>query len=170
MGLNRAGLILLAAAILAPQAYAADLKVGVVDSRRAMVSSKEGRSAEKVVSGLVDKMKKRIEPKDNELKRLGEEFESQRSVLSPEALEERRLDLVKRQRDLERDMREAQDELEIENRKLMQPIIKKVDEVLKKIGKDKGFTVILEKGTPGVLYFQDSLDITDLVIQGLNEG
>lgn len=161
--------LLLAVLLLPLAGRAEDLKVGVVDSRRAMVSSKEGRAADKVMADLFEKKKKKIEPLDEELKRRKEEFDSQRFVLSKEALEERRLDLMKRQRDLERAMSEAQEELEIEQRKLMQPLVKHTDEVLTKLGKEKKFTVILEKSSPGVLYFKDSLDITDLVIQRLDE-
>ena len=41
---------------------------------------------------------------------------------------------------------------------------------MKEIGKDKGFDLVLDRSTPGVLYSTDSLDITDLVIKKLNEN
>ena len=155
--------------LLAYPSQAAELKLGIVDSRKAMVSSSEGKAAEKVIGDLVEKKKKQIGPLEQELNRLREEFESQQFVLSREAREERRLELVKRQRDLERDMREAQDELELEQRRLMQPLVKQLNEALQELGKDKGFTMILDKTSPGVLFFSDKLDITDLVIKKLNK-
>ena len=118
----------------------------------------------------MEKKREQIEPLERDLKRKEEEFESQKYVLSRSALEERKLELVKQQRDRERSMREAQDDLEIEQRKLMQPILKQVEKALEEIGKDKDFTVILEKASPGVVYAHDSVDITDLVIQKLNDN
>ena len=45
-----------------------------------------------------------------------------------------------------------------------------MEKALEEIGKDKDFTVILEKASPGVVYAHDSVDITDLVIQKLNDN
>ncbi len=160
----------LGALLLTGSATAADVKLAVVDQRRALISSNEGRKAEKVLKALMEKKREQIEPLERDLKRKEEEFESQKYVLSRTALEERKLELLKQQRDLERSMREAQDELEIEQRKLMQPILKQVEKALEEIGKDKDFTVILEKASPGVVYAHDSVDITDLVIQKLNDN
>ena len=39
---------------------------------------------------------------------------------------------------------------------------------VKEIGRDKGFDLVLDRSTPGVLYSTDTLDITELVIKKLN--
>jgi outer membrane protein len=111
-----------------------------------------------------------LRPREAELKRLTEEFESQRFVLSKEALQEREINLLKQRRDLERDFQSAQEELEIEQRRIMDPLLRDVRAAVHKVGEANSFTVILERGSPGVLYFETGLDITDLVIQSLNEG
>ena len=41
-------------------------------------------------------------------------------------------------------------------------------EIVEEVGKSKGFTLILRRGTPGVLYSREKLDITDLVIEKYN--
>ena len=159
----------LAGLLLAGSALAADsIRIAVVDQRRAVASSNEGRKAEKLLKSLMDKKRNQLGPLEQELKRQQEEYESQKYVLSRSALEERKLDLLKQQRDLERSMREAEDELEVENRKLMQPLLKQMQKDLAEIGKEKDFTIILETASPAVLYAEESIDITDLVIQKLN--
>ncbi len=152
-----------------PVAAADSVRIAVVNQQRALASSNEGRAAEKTLQSLMQKKRTQLEPLEQELKRQREEFESQRYVLSRSALEERKLDLLKRQRDLERSMREAEDELEIENRKLMQPLLKRIESALSELGKEKDFTVILETKSAAVLYAEESIDITDLVIQKLNK-
>ncbi len=156
--------------LLAGSAAAAEsVRIAVVNQQRALASSNDGRAAEKTLKSLMEKKRTQLEPLEQELKRQREEFESQKYVLSRSALEERKLDLLKRQRDLERSMREAEDELEIENRKLMQPLLKRIETALSELGKEKDFTVILETKSAAVLYAEESIDITDLVIQKLND-
>jgi outer membrane protein len=74
------------------------------------------------------------------------------------------------QRDLERDFQAAKDELAVQNRKLLAPLMKKLEEAVKEIGKDKGFDLVLERSNSGILFSTDSLDITDLVIKKLNDN
>ena len=152
-----------------PAAAAESVRIAVVNQQRALASSNEGRAAEKALKSLMQKKRTELEPLEQELKRQQEEFESQKYVLSRSALEERKLDLLKRQRDLERSMREAEDDLEIENRRLMQPLVKRIEQALSEIGKEKDFTVILETKSTAVLYAEESIDITDLVIKKLNK-
>ncbi|MFQ5515660.1 MAG: OmpH family outer membrane protein [Myxococcota bacterium] len=148
---------------------AEEARIAVVDGRRALIASNEGRAAEKALKRLMDEKKKAIEPEEAELKRLQEEFETQQYVLSPTAAQDRKLELIKRQRDLERRIREAQDDFELEQRKLMQPLLAEVEKIVRELGEQKGFALVLEKSSPGVLYTADALDITDLVIERLNE-
>ncbi len=144
--------------------------IAIVDTTRAAANSKEGKAAEQVLKDLRDRKREEFGPKDEKLKRLRDEYETQRFVLSKEALQERELELLKMQRGLERDLEEAQEEFEIEQRKLMQPILKSILRVVNEVARDKGYGVILEKTSPGVLFYSDQLDITDEVIQRLNEG
>ena len=58
----------------------------------------------------------------------------------------------------------------LEQVRLLQPVEKQVIQAIQEIGKEKGFSVILDRGAPGVVYHRDSLDITDLVVKRLNEG
>ena len=151
-------------------ASAQELKIAFVDARRAVAGSKQGKAAKQRLDSVSEKKRDELRPREDALKRLTEEFESQRFVLSKDALQEREITLLKKRRDLERDFQSAQEELEIEQRRIMDPLLREVRNAVQSVGETKGFTVILERGSPGVLYFEDGLDITDLVIQRLNEG
>lgn len=144
--------------------------IAIVDTTRAAANSSEGRQAEKVLTDLQEKKRSEFQPKQDELKRKAEELESQRFVLSEEALQERQFDLVKMRNDLERQLDAAKEEFEIEQRKLMQPILKRIQSVVNEVAKDEGYDLVIEKTSPGVLFFSDGLDITDQVIERLNDG
>ena len=51
----------------------------------------------------------------------------------------------------------------------MQPILKSIMSVLNEIARDKGYDVVIERSSPGVLYYSEQLDITDRLIELLNE-
>lgn len=169
---RRAGMSLgLALALIVPALPAfADFKLAVVDQRRALLSSEGGKAAESTLSQLEDKKKKELEPRSAKCKKMQEDVEAQRFVLSDDAIQEKMIEFQSCQRDLERDFQAAKDELAVQNRKLLAPLAKKLEDAVKEIGKDKGFDLVLDRSTPGVLYSTDAADITELVIKKLNEN
>ena len=159
----------LALGLLLPAVASAQApKIAFVDTTRAAANSKEGKSADQYLKDLRERRRDEFRPKDEKLKRMRDEYETQRFVLSKEALQEREIDLLKMQRNLERDLEEAQEEFEIEQRKRMQPILKSILKVVDEIARDAGYGVVFEKTSPGLLFYSDALDITDKVIERLN--
>ena len=169
---RRAGMSLgLAFALLAPALPAfAEFKLAVVDQRRALLSSDGGKAAEKTLTQLQEKKKQELEPRSARCKKMQEDIEAQRFVLSEEAMQEKAIEFQSCQRDLERDFQAAKDEIAVQERKVLAPLAKKLEEAVKEIGKSKEFDLVLDRSTPGVLYAPDSLDVTDLVIKKLNEN
>jgi Skp family chaperone for outer membrane proteins len=56
----------------------------------------------------------------------------------------------------------------VDQERLVAPLRKKLIEIVESIGRDQGFTMIVERGTPGLLYSREALDITDMVIKRFN--
>jgi len=52
---------------------------------------------------------------------------------------------------------------------MLSPLVKQFGETLQEIGKDKEFSLILDRSSPGILYMEDALDITELVVDRLNK-
>jgi 3-hydroxyacyl-[acyl-carrier-protein] dehydratase len=133
---------------------AAETKIGFVDQRKAMFSSREGKQAEQRFSEIVEQRSSTLRPLRDDLQRLQEEFEKQKYVLSDEALQERRIDILRRQRELERDAKELDEDLQIEQVKLVQPIQKRVQAAVAEIGKEQNLTLIVDKSMVGLLYLK----------------
>jgi len=169
---RRAGLQLaLALACLIPALpAAADFKLALVDRQRALIASEKGKEAEKTLTQLQDKKKKELEPRSNACKKIQEDTESQKFVMSDDALQEKAIEYQRCGRDLERDVQAAKDELVVAQQKLLAPIAKQLEDIVNAIGKEKQFDLILDRSTPGVLFAPEANDITDLVIKRLNGG
>jgi outer membrane protein len=144
-------------------------RIAFVDLRKAVFSSREGKAAQQEFARLEEKKLESLRPLRDELQRLEEEVEKQKYLITEEALAERQLEIMKRRRDLERDIRAAEDDLQLEQVRLLQPIQKTVATVVEDLGKEKEFTMIVDKNTRGYVYTDSSLDVTELVIQRLNK-
>jgi outer membrane protein len=168
--IGAASAALAAAVLLAPApASAAEPKIGFVDVRKAVFSSREGKAAQEQFGKLEEAKAGELRPRQEELRKLEEEYEKQKYVLSPDALQDRKFEIIKQRRDLERDLRAAEDDLQIRQVQLLQPIQKKVAKVVEEVGKQNGFTMIVDKGTAGLLFWAESDDITEMVVQRLNQ-
>jgi len=143
---------------------------GVVDTRRAITSCKAGVDAQKDLDTMMQKKQQQFGPQEEEVKKLEAEFDSQKFVLAQEALEERRIELARKKSKLERSVEEAREEMAVAERKAFQPLLTKVEGLLKDISKEKGLMMIMERSTPGIVYASDSLDITDVLIERLNKS
>lgn len=162
-------LALAAAVALAwPGAASAETKLGFVDMQKVVSNSKEAKSVEGKLNELLEKKRALFKPKEEEFNKLRQELETQAAVLSPEALEERQIELGQMKSKLEREVEAAQEEVAIERRKMLAPLLKRIQDVIVEIGKNEGFSMVIERH-PGVLFMNDALDITNTVIERLNK-
>ncbi|MCP4240317.1 MAG: OmpH family outer membrane protein, partial [bacterium] len=65
--------------------------------------------------------------------------------------------------------KEIEGQMQVDQRRLEGPLLAKLGEIIESLGKQEGFTMILRRGTPGVLYTREALDITDMVIERYNK-
>ena len=56
-----------------------------------------------------------------------------------------------------------------QERKLLMPLQKNVVEIVARIGKEEGYAMIFELGGGGIWYAPDSLNLTERIVQELNE-
>ena len=97
-------------------------------------------------------------------------MEGKKYVLSEEALFEKQTGLMELRNKIENKTKELQGDLKIQQGKLEAPLKAKLVRVVQKVGRDRGFTVILARDTPGLIYRRERLDITDDVVTRFNSG
>ena len=89
--------------------------------------------------------------------------------MSEKAIAQEERDFEKKIRELKRQTEDAQYEMKQLEKKVMEPILKVLHEVIAEVGKKGSYTLILEntrKGLQsrvGLLYVDDSLDISEQV-------
>ncbi len=167
--INRVTLLLLASVLLVGPALAEEPKIAIVDARVALTKSKDGVKAEKKLQKILELKRSELLPMQEKLKQKRLELAEKRFVWRPDVARDKEYEVLKLERDLERLGSETQDSIQMERHKLAKPILERVEAAVKEIGDKQGFAVIFEKNDPMVRYFDRALDITDQVIQFVNE-
>jgi outer membrane protein len=162
---------LLAALVLVAGTGAQDegLKVGVVDIEQALNSTDEGKAAREELSRKQREADSQVQPMVDQYKQLQEEMKGKRYVLSDEALFAKQADLLELQNKIDNKIKELEGQLKIEQGKMIAPLEKKLGDIIEAIGKENGFTLILQRNSGAVLYTRETLDITDMVVERFNK-
>ena len=171
MQVNKAILLLGLASVLLWGTAAQDepIKIGIVDIDQAISSTDEGKAAREEFARKQREAEAELQPMYERYKALEDELKAKKFVLSDEALFQKQLDLAEMRNQIQNKMKELEGQLqgrpEAARRVRSRPSSSTSS---KTIGKSKGFTLIMRRGTPGVLYTREALDITDLVIEKYN--
>ena len=81
-------------------------------------------------------------------------------ILNPELKKKQEEDVLKKKRAFERHVQDKNEEFAKKEKEITNKILKKMIEVITTIGKEKRFTMVLEKKVG--LYFDKSIDLTNL--------
>ena len=170
MQVNKVVVLLGLAAVLLWGTAAQDeaIKIGVVDIDQAISSTEEGKAAREEFARKQRDAEAEVQPMYERYKELEDELKAKKFVLSDEALFQKQLDLAEMRNQIQNKMKELEGQLKVDQKRLEGPLTAKLIDIIEDIGKTRGFTMILRRGTPGVLYTREALDITDLVIEKYN--
>lgn len=171
MQIHKAFVLLALGALLAWGTGANDdpVRIGVVDIDQAISSTDEGKAAREEFARKQREAEAQVQPMVERFNQLKEDLQAKKFVLSDEALYQKQLDLAEMQNQIQNKVKELEGQLQVDQKRLEGPLTKKLVEIIEEAGKDRGFTLILRRGAPGVLYAREALDITDLIIEKYNQ-
>ena len=156
--------------LLIPQAWGAEgLKIGYVDMQRALNQCEAGQEAKKLITGEVEKMQATFGAKQKELEKIKEDLEKRGSVMNESVRREKEKDYQAKMRDLQRMQRDFEEDLRRKDREFTERVFRDLDRIVKKMGEDGKYTMILEKNQPAIIYISGGMDLTDEVIKIMNK-
>lgn len=145
-------------------------KIGIFDLQKAINTSKKGQAAKAKLASKFEKMQKELKARETELERLQQELEKQSSALSLDAKFEKEKALKRKMRDFQDLYRDYTAEMQKDEMETTQPIVNDLIKIAKDVGKERGYTVILEVQKSGVVYAPGDLDVTEEIIRRLDSG
>jgi len=156
---------LVALLLFAVPAFAAT-KIATVDLQKALNQSKAGAAAKAEIAAQAKELETEFKIKQGEFLKLKGELEKQAALLSDNAKEEKIKEYQMRASELQKFQQAAQRKLQKEDGTRTQEILKELSKILKKFGKDGGYTMIVERSEGGVVYSADNVDdLTDKLIK-----
>ncbi|MCH8311617.1 MAG: OmpH family outer membrane protein [Nitrospinae bacterium] len=144
-------------------AAAENSKVGFIDVQKAISSTK---SWKKDFAGFkIDFKKQRtvITQKENKIKKMLEDLNKQSFILDPKLKKKKEDQFRKEKVAFERYVEDQNKEFAIKEKEMTREFLKQMIDVIQKIGKERKYTMILEKKS--VLYHNTGNDLTALAIK-----
>jgi outer membrane protein len=143
-------------------------RIAVIDTEKILLSSAAGKKAVADLKKLQDQREKELVGKAQELKDLQAKINDGRLSLAQDKL----ADLSKQYEEKEISLKRAQDDATRELNKKRDEMLAQIDErvmpVINQVGKDLGYTLIFRKFESGLIYADEAVDITSVVVQRLD--
>ncbi len=161
-----------AASPTAPIVTGSGSKIGTINIEQAVVGSNEGQRD-------FETLRKKLEPKQNELKGQNDELEGLQKQLQTQGEklnEDARATLVKqietKKKSFDRSVQDAQEDAQNQQKEIFQRILQKMAPVIVKHAQETGFAMIVDTSNPWpqspILWYGESGDITKAVVDLYN--
>jgi len=144
-------------------------RIGYIDVQRVLARSAAGVAAREQLEREKAGMQREMEGKRKELEALRDELEKKGPLMAADARREKQDQFERRRRDAARLADDFQKELEKKEAQLLQRVLQDLTGVIDKVGKDRGYYLIVEKRGASVLYAAPDADLTDEVIRAYDQ-
>ena len=153
--------------LFAAGAAAAELKIAVLDTQRALIESEEAQALLAQAQQELQAEQDQLQSLNDEILALNEQLQKDGEVMSP--AEQRRIqkEIEDKQIDLQFLGNKLQKEVNDRRQELLQQMVPKIDVVLKDLIELEGYDMIMERGS--LRYVNSKHDITRRVTDKLNE-
>jgi outer membrane protein len=169
--MRKAGIILVAAmvtAIFAGTSLAEGLRVAVIEMNTIHNDSVAGQAAKKKMEVRYEELKKSIDVKQEEARKIKEEIEKQKVMLGKEKLKEKEDALQAKINELRQMTQEGEQEMQARQAEFTREVLKSVETKIDVIVKADKLDLVLER-TAGVIFYNPSMDISSRVLALVNE-
>jgi len=147
-------------------------KIGTINIEQAVIGSNEGQRD-------FDALKKKLEPKQNELKAQNDElealqkqFQTQSDKLNDDARANLQKQIESKKKVFDRAVQDAQEDYQNQSKEVFQRILQKMAPVIVKHAQEAGFSMIVDTSNPWpqspILWYGEGGDITKAVVDLYN--
>jgi outer membrane protein len=155
--------------VLAAQAAMAQQKIGFVNMRTIFDQYSAKKEAEAVFEREMEDLNRQVTAKEEEITALSDSIESMRYVASDERIRAKQRTLERKRKEYVEFMQEAEMTAARRNEELTRPIEEAILQAAGEIGEKENFDLILDAGAGIVVYSKPEYDLTDMVLQKLEE-
>lgn len=152
-----------------PPAAASAVKVGFVDIQRVLARSSAGVAAREQLEKEKAAMQRQVDSQRGDIEKLRDELEKKGQLLSADARREKQEQLERKVRDARRLVDDLQGTLQKKEEALLAKVLQDVSGLIQKVGKDRGYGIVLERQRSSILYASPESDLTDDVLRAYDD-
>lgn len=143
---------------------AQELKFGHIDSRELLMSMPESDSAQAKIQKLAADYDSQMEEMQVELNKKYDNYINNRDTYTNLIRQTKEADIQEMQQRISQFEQMAQQDLQSQQQKLMQPILAKANNAVKEVARENGFIYIFDTGSGNPVYWSEqSTDIMPMV-------
>ena len=145
----------------------AQTKLAIVNMNGALIGTRDGQKAVSELSAKQATKTKEFEKQQTEILTLQDQLNKGANTLSDAAKNALYASIAGRKKTVQREMEDAQADLQADEQKILQRLGEKILAVVQRYAHDNGYTMVVDVGTntSPVLYASASIDITKEIIE-----
>lgn len=147
---------------------AAQNKIAVIDVQRVVTESDPGKEVMQRLKTLTDAKSQEGQALQQQFAALQEQFNKQRFTVSEARQAEMSKEIEDKQIAIRRFQDDAQREVQEAQRRELGGLEERILPIINQIGQEQSFTLIFNKFQSGLVYADETVDITDEVIRRFN--
>jgi outer membrane protein len=144
-------------------------RVAIVDIQRILARSVAGAAAREALEKDKAGMQRQLDGQKVELEKMRDELEKKGQLLSADARREKQDALERKVRDVRRLVDDLQAQLQKKEDALLQKVLADVAGLIQRLGKEKGYAIVVERQRAGVLYASADADLTEDVLKAYDD-
>lgn len=152
--------------------YAQNVKLGYVNTDRILLDSNEAAEISRLFNLDRQNWTNQVREMDADIQQMERDFEIRRLSISEASKRELQTQIDAKKQEAGRLLEQYFGEggqAEIRYRELIDPLTKKIQDIITKIAEDENYTMILDVSMGVVLFAAPSIDLTDQILQELNK-
>lgn len=156
---------------LTPHTFAAGVgQIGYVDFNRALNEVSDGKKAKQRLKDEFDEKQQKLDTMEAQVRKTKDTLDRDRLLISEDALRQRESEYQRKYGELEQRFAMFKTDMEKREQELTQEILARLRQIVRDIGREEGYSLILEKSQDVVLYAPEGGDLTDRVIAVYDKG
>jgi outer membrane protein len=154
--------------VSAPAMAAGPTLLGYVDVQQVFDKSKLGQQAQATIKEKFGDKQKAFAEEEQAIRQMQQTLARDQALMSQSELDKKKAEIQKRVQAFQQKAARVQQQLAQEQSRLTGEIMGPTQEVIAALAKEKKLSAVFERRQSGLLYIEDSLDLTPEVIKRLN--
>lgn len=148
----------------------AEMRVGFVNASAIFEQFSAAKEAQQAYEKEMADLGKQVEVMERDIKAFADTLETRKYLFSEDRLREKQQELEKQQQDYIKFRQDAEMKAAKRNEELTRPIVQAIEEAAKSVAEKEGFDLVLDSAAGIVVYSRPDLDLTDRVLQSLEQA